>query len=92
VGEKVKKLRGKIDESLSDEDLGWSGIKTVLSEDIKGGLNELKNKLTELEKSQEEVSVSIPTITVDHEKEEKLEKELVETKGKLVETERELAE
>jgi len=83
---KVKELRGKIDESLSDED-GWGKIKRLLKV-VKGSLDELKAEII----ASEEVSISVPTITVDREKEERLEKELVETKEKLVKTERELVE
>jgi len=55
VDKKVKELRGKISESVSDEDPWWK-VKDALNKDIKDGLEGLKGKIIELEKPQ------VPTI------------------------------
>src|SRR5688572_11759076 len=60
VDKKVDELRGKIEENLSNEELGWIRIKMFLNKDVKDSLEGLKNEIIELEKSQ----VSVPSISV----------------------------
>jgi len=56
VDKKVKELKGKISETLSDEE-GWGVIKMLLNKDIKGGLNELKDEIAKSEEASLAIAV-----------------------------------
>ena len=62
AGEKVEELRTKTDEALN-KNWKWGRVKGFLNKNVKSGLEELKNKIVE----SEEVSVSIPAISISEE-------------------------